>query len=226
MFFSWDQWESSQPAPAGYLEHRNQCQHHSLDSAYLNIFWGFFFGWVLFWGEILVFHWKKYSEILVPWWWTISPCLVFHAPSVKFLLRELTGVHQEMTFSGWGRAWLTCPSSDTCTSPTFTTLPLFTSTDCGNWCCSNVPGLSAYVQSTEQLLFQIQPWSEFVVHNFVTSTDVFSDLTLWPVSAPLLLVWRTHLLQQGRGAELLNSFQNKAHFFLCITVGGLYPKSV
>lgn len=86
----------------GYLEHRNHCQHHSLDSAYWNILWGFFFGWVLFCFGVgfFVFHWKEYSETLVPWWWIISPYLVCHAPS------ELTGVHRLLFQAGPGYGWL------------------------------------------------------------------------------------------------------------------------
>lgn len=148
----------------------------------------------------------------MPWWWTISPYLVCYASSGKF-----PGVHQEnMTFfSGWGRAGLTC--SDIHTFLRFTTLPLFTTADCGNSCCSNVSELNAYVQNTEHCVFQ-KPWSDPVVHNLVTSTNVFNGLTLWPVSGPFLLVWKIHLLQQDRGAELLNSFQNKPHLFLYLTL--------
>lgn len=144
--------------PFRYLEHRNHCQHHSIDSVYLNILWGFLFGWVLFCfgvdffglfftGKNTLKYWCLDDEPSLPIWFAMLPVLNSCTENwLEFIRRVLR-------FSGWGRAGLTCPSSDICTFLRFTTLPLFTTAYCGNSCCSNVPGLSACVSRTLNIVY-------------------------------------------------------------------------
>lgn len=169
----------------GYPEHGIHCQHHSIDSAYLNILWAFFCGWVLFWGGLffLLFstgkntlkYWCLDDEPSLPIWFAMLP--VLNSCTVNWLefLRRLLLFFRLVTGHGWPVLVLT--------------------------------------SVLKHLVFQMQLWSDPVVHNFVTSTDVFNDLTLWPVSVPFLLVWNSNSLQ-----PLLNSFQNKPHFFLYLTL--------
>lgn len=138
------------------------------------------------------------EPFLAVWFW--------HTSCVKCLLRELTGVHQEIL--------ILCRLVAVHSSPVLEVTLFYSGWQLchywprgghGNLLCSNVPGLHVYPWNTgdtalsvlNAVLIKSISWQHYGL-----CCNLYTDLTFWPASASSVPdVEDSHFLQQGWGVD-------------------------